>query len=85
MRWCSLLGVVTVRGRFELDDSDDVWEHVGLLLVNGCNLYLNIWSNLPLCNGNERVLWLSEDLHHLHCNITASETKDMARGRAKPS
>ena len=87
--------VVTVRGRFELDGSDDVfvWEHAGLLLVCGCSRFVlcvvlwthvaqylfDIWNNLPLCNGSERVPWLSEDLHQLHCNITASETKDGER------
>ena len=84
--------LVTVRGRFVLDDSDDVfvWEHVGRLLVNGRNRFVlcvvtqaneaqflsDIWNNLRLCGGSERVPSLSEDHRQLLCNITASETKD---------
>jgi len=76
-------------------DSDDVfvWEHVGLLLVNGCSRFVlcvviqtseaqfldDIWHNFPLCDGSDRVPSLSEDLRQPLCDITASETKDGER------
>ena len=75
-----------------------VWEHVSLLVVNGCSQFVlcvvllthvtqclfDIWNNFPLCDGSDSVS-RSVRIFANFSVMSRPPKQRMARGRAKPS